>query len=171
MGKRVSNLSNNDVRKLHGLVSPVIDRVTGEQAKTSGGRLKYRGVKNAATFFGVSRQTIYNWLYAYPEKPENDDEAFRILDEIAVGINSLRGMISDVRKYFEGSVVVDLMALRVRHELLGESPEELRKHVLEVVTSGGKDKGQVEERLEALDKEVYRILRSLHEYRMKVNRK
>ena len=160
MGKRVSNLTRDDIKKLHDFVT------TPENGGGSASvRRKYGGVSLAAEYFGVSRQTINNWLKAHPERPSDMKEYRENLDELSSHLETVRRLVRDVKQYFEGSVVVDLMDLRMSRELLGETVEQQRERILETVLTGGKDESRVEERLRELDLQVYKAIRALSEYR------
>jgi hypothetical protein len=159
MVKRVSDLSREDIKRLHDLVNP-----SGE----AGGK-QYGGVSRAAEYFRVSRQTISNWLKACPNRPEDELEYGAVLDRLSGFLDEARYAVRDVKRFFENSAVVDLMDLRMHRELLGESVEQQRQRVLETVAAGGKDKSDIEKRLDELDLNVYKAGLVLKEYRRKTS--
>jgi len=69
---RLENLTKQDIQRLHEIVKPVIDSKTGKQARTPKGALKWRGLSKAGREFGVTRQTIANWLEEHPTPPERE---------------------------------------------------------------------------------------------------
>ena len=158
MIKRVSDLSREDVKRLHDLVNP-----------SGGSGKRYGGLSRAAESFGVSRQTISNWLKAYPERPKDEEDYSEALNKLSGFLDEARYAIRDVKRFIENSAVVDLGELRVRRELLGESIEQQRQRVLEAVAAGGKDKSDIEKRFEELDNSVYRADLVLKEYRRKAS--
>lgn len=67
---RLETLSKEQIQRLHQIVKPRIDPRTGKQARTSKGKLRWKNGSRAAEEFGVTRQTIANWLEIYPVEPE-----------------------------------------------------------------------------------------------------
>ena len=159
MGKRVTNLSQDDIRRLHDLVNP-----SGELEGK-----KYGGISRAAKHFKVSRGTIHNWLKAYPERPRDEEDHNEALNAISSALDQAKYALRDVKRYFGYSVVIDLLELKMNREFLDESVEQQRQRVLETVANGGKDKSSVEERLEDLEKAVNKAEITLKQYRWKVN--
>lgn len=159
MVKRVSDLTREDIKRLHDLVNP-----SGEDTGK-----RYGGVSRAAEHFGVSRGTIHNWLKAYPKRPLDAEDYSAALNELSSALDQIKHTVKDVKRHFENSVVIDLLELRMNREMLGESIEQQRQRIIETVANGGKDKSHVEERLEELDINVYKSIMVLREYRRKAN--
>ena len=117
----------------------------------------------------MSRGTIHNWLKAYPQRPLDAEDYSAALNELSSALDEVKHAVKDVKRYFENSVVIDILELRMNRELLGENVEKQRQRILETVANGGKDKSRVEERLEELDLNVYKAVMALREYRRKAN--
>lgn len=157
MGKRLTRLSERDIKKLHEIVAPVIDKTTGKQARTLSGKLKYRGITDAVSHFGVTRQTISNWLQSNPEKPPQKNYSL-VFNELSKMLWDLQKMVNRVQKDFEHCVIIDFMALRRNRELLGESIEDQRTRVFKMISEKRKEETIGEKNLELVDNEINDIL-------------
>lgn len=153
MPKRASNLTDDDVRRLHDLVNP-----TESDGKRHG------GISRAAEYFGVSRPTIYGWLKKYPERPPNNIDLTVHLNEIKSDLDKIQSVIHDFRRSLKNYVVIDLFELKMNAEFLDRNVS--RDDLVKMVLNGGLDKSRMEEKLDLLDTLVYDAFRSLSAHRV-----
>jgi len=112
----------------------------------------WRGIAEAVRTTGLDKRTIKSLMREYPEPPKDvqgrrvwvTQEQDRQFEEVVNQMKIIGRKLKTVQKYFEDSLVVDLMELRARKELGGWTDEQFQGSLKKQVEADEKEQGSME---------------------------
>ena len=120
--------------------------------KKSDGTLKRGAINDAAAHFNVTPKTITRWLKENPQPTEMgvwiSESNYRKLAEAISKLKRSDKFLDYAAKEIDQCIILNYMSIKSRRELLGESPEEAFKNVLQSATDNKEN--NIETNLERL---------------------
>jgi hypothetical protein len=141
---------------------------TAEEKQRSGWQ-KHGVISKLEEKTRISRQTLYKIKTYFPTSKSTGmftgiwikPEGFKELEAALTCLENIEEKLKTVREYFDRSLVVDLLKLRARQELLGETVEDFRLALKEQVEAGKQERTHIEELLHAISIDFHTAQRSI----------
>ena len=130
----------------------------------------WRGMAEAVRTTGLDKRTIKGLMKEYPEPPkeirgrrvwvtpEQDRQFEKVVNQMSIVSRKLK----TVQKYFEDSLIVDLMELRARKELQDWTDEQFQESFVKQVEADNKEQGNMEKLFNEILEEFESALNSLN---------
>jgi len=152
----------------YALLESVGDGKTSEEKQANGWR-KHGIFSKLNNKTKISRPTLYRIAAWFPtiestDKPKGvwlKEENHQQLKVACSELEEVEKLLKTVKEYFDRSLCVDLMRLRVRQEILGESIESFQSALKQQVEAGEKEKTTMETTLNDAIRKLQQALRDI----------
>lgn len=117
----------------------------------------------------LSKPTLYKIKEHYPTRKSTGSNVVRIkqedfkqLEDMHSRLESIEKKLNRLKEYFERSLIVDLLELKARRELLGETIESQQIALKQQIDAGERERSDMETLLEDIDSELHKVWLDIH---------